>query len=518
VPGSPATSSKLEALKSTSIIGGATAITMVVRIVRTKVLAVLLGPTGVGLEAVFDSILTLVRTLFDLGVSSSGVRQIASAAASGDPRRVAATVFTLRRVCLVLGILGAVALFFAREPASRAAFGDTRHASAIGWLAVTLLFGAVAGGQGALLQGMRRIGDLARMNIIGTTIGAVASIPIVIIWGQDGIPAYMIVGAAVALLVSWYYARRVAVEPVALPLSDVAREARGLVTLGFAFMTSALIVAGSTFLLRAIVVREYGVEGAGHFQAANTLSLVYIGFVLQAMGTDFYPRLTSVAHDNEKCNRIVNEQAEISLLLALPGILATLALAPWVIRIFYSESFVIAADILAWQMGGMLLRVMSWPVGFMVMAKGRGGVFIWTEVAAFSVYLALAWAGLKWFGLPGIGMAFFGMYIFYVVMMYGVGRSLSGLRWRPEYLRYAAISLLVGLLVLWMRLRWPEPWATLVPCVFVAIASLHSLRGLIQIVGPDGIEKVLGKLRLGWVLQKFRKPAEPMRPQSPEGR
>lgn len=513
----PETSSKLEALKSTSIIGGATAITLVVRMIRTKVLAVLLGPAGVGLEAIFDSVVSLVRTVFDLGVSSSGVRQIAAAWASGDPRRIAITVFTLRRVCLVLGIFGACALFLAREPASRAAFGDASQATAIGWLSIILLISAIAGGQGALLQGMRRIGDLARINVIGAVVGAVVSIPIVVIWGQNGIPAYMILAAAAGLLVSWLYARRVAVEPVSLPIPEIAREARGLFTLGFAFMISALVVACTTFILRAIVIREYGVEGAGQFQAANTLSLVYIGFVLQAMGTDFYPRLTGVANDDEKCNRMVNEQAEISLLLALPGVLATIAFAPWVIRVFYAHSFAIAADILAWQMVGMLLRVMSWPMGFMVMAKGRGGLFILTEVAAFSVYLALAWLGLRWFGLPGLGIGFFGMYLFYVVMMYFVGRQLSGFQWTSAYLRYAAISFVVALLVLWVRLSWPEPMATLVPCLFVAVASIHSLRGLTQIVGHDRVQRVFVKLRLGWVLQMFWKPEQAARQSTPGG-
>ena len=72
-----------------------------------------------------------------------------------------------------------------------------------------LLFVALTGGQGALLQGMRRIGDLAKMNILGTPFGAVLSIPIVYIWGLEGIPAYMVLTAAVAALISWSYARRV---------------------------------------------------------------------------------------------------------------------------------------------------------------------------------------------------------------------------------------------------------------------------------------------------------------------
>src|SRR5262249_33799823 len=163
-----------------------------IRMVRTKVLAILLGPGGVGLEAIYDSVISVSRTAVDLGISSSGVRQIASAVGCGSQPVIASTVFTLRRVCLVLGIIGAVALFLAREPISRLAFGNADHAFAIGLLSVILLFGAVNGGQGALLQGTRRIGDLAKMNIFGTLAGAILSIPIVYFWGRAGIPVYMV--------------------------------------------------------------------------------------------------------------------------------------------------------------------------------------------------------------------------------------------------------------------------------------------------------------------------------------
>ena len=153
----PAKSSHAQALKSTSIIGGSTVIVMLIRILRTKVLAILLGPTGIGLEAIFDSVINLSKTAVDLGISSSGVRQIASAVGTGEETAISTTVFTLRRVCLVLGLAGAVTLFLTREWVSRVAFGTTEHSSDIGLLSIILLFGAVMGGQGALLQGMRRI-------------------------------------------------------------------------------------------------------------------------------------------------------------------------------------------------------------------------------------------------------------------------------------------------------------------------------------------------------------------------
>src|SRR6202043_1381371 len=204
----PETTAHAEALKSTSIIGCSTVIVMLIRMLRTKVLAILLGPGGIGLEAIFDSVITLSKTAVDLGISSAGVRQIASAVGSGNQSVIATTVYTLRRVCLVLGIIGALGLFLSRESVSRVAVGNADHASDIGLLSIILLFGAVMGGQGALLQGMRRIGDLAKMNMFGALAGAVLSIPIVYVWGRAGIPAYMVLGAGVGVFVSWSFARR----------------------------------------------------------------------------------------------------------------------------------------------------------------------------------------------------------------------------------------------------------------------------------------------------------------------
>ena len=451
----------------------------------------------------YDSIISLARIGVDLGISSSGVRQIASAVGSGGQTTIATTVFTLRRVCLILGIIGAATLFLLREQVSKLTFGNADHAFDVGLLSVILLFGALTGGQGALLQGMRRIGDLAKMNIFGALAGAVLSIPIVYIWGREGIPAYMVLTAAVGALVSWSYARRVRTEPVKVPLRQLGGEAASLLRLGLAFVSTGLMSTGALFLLRIFVTRETGVDGAGQFQAANAISMIYVGFVLQAMGTDFYPRLTAVAHDDRRCNRLVNEQAEISILLALPGVLATLALAPWVIQFFYSGKFHIAGEILCWQVAGMFLRVLSWPMGFIVVAKGRAAVLFWTDLAAYSVYVALGWFGLRFFGLPGTGMAFLGLYIFHWCMIFIIVRRMTGFSWSPANVRLSAIGVVAAAITLWIRLSLSEPWATLIGCVLAFAAGVYCLRTLILLVGVEEINKYTRRIGFSFPLRKM---------------
>ena len=129
--------------------------------------------------------------------------------------------------------------FLCANKSVRLAFGNADHAFDIGLLSVILLFVALTGGQGALLQGMRRIGDLAKMNILGAAVGSALSIPIVYIWGLQGIPAYLVLTAAVGALISWSYARRIQIEPVKVPPRQVATEAASLLKLGPSFRVSA---------------------------------------------------------------------------------------------------------------------------------------------------------------------------------------------------------------------------------------------------------------------------------------
>lgn len=483
-------SSHVEALKSSLVIGGSTAVVMILRMVRTKVVAVILGPGGVGIEAILDSVATLSRTIVDLGVSSSGVRQVAAAVGSGQAHVIARTVYALRRVCFVLGTVGAATLFLSRHYISRLAFGNDEHATSIGLLSFMLLLGAVTGGQGALLQGMRRIADLARVNIVGTLVSVVVTIPIVLIWDARGIPYYMVLAACASGLVSWSYARRVHVERLTLSSSEVWREARGLLRLGSAFMASGVMSAGALFVLRALVARTEGAAGTGQFQAATALSMVYVGFIVQAMGTDFYPRLTAAASDRVRSNRLVNEQSEVALLLALPGVLATIAFAPWVVRLLYSNRFDQAAEILCWQMTGNFLRLASWPMGNILLAQGRGTLFVLTDAAAWTVYLALAWIGLRWFGLPGMGMAFFGLYAFHVALIAIVVATCFGFRWSAANLRLLTVGGCMVSATLVSRMSLAEPLATIVGAGFTAAAVVLSLNNLIAILGVDRINRL----------------------------
>ena len=481
-------------LKSTALIGGSTVLTIAISIIRTKAMAVLLGPAGFGLMSLYGSIADLARSIAEMGINSSGVRQIAEAVGSRDTARIAQTVTVLRRISVLLGLLGAVLLVVFAMPVSNLTFGDDQHTTAIAMLSLAVFFRLVADGQGALIQGMRRIADLAKMGVVGTFLGAVISIVMVYFLREDGIVLSLVSIAAMSVIISWWYSRKVQIQPPVMTIFQVRQEATELLKLGFAFMASGFLIMGAAYAVRTMLLRMEGLEAAGFYQAAWTLGGLYVGIILQAMGADFYPRLTGVANDNTQCNRLVNEQAQISLLLAGPGVIATLTFAPFIITLFYTANFSEAVDVLRWICLGMALRVIIWPIGFIILAKGAWKFFFWTELAWAVVNLGLSWVCVSAFGTNGAGIAFFGSYVFHGFLIYPIIRQLSGFKWSSTNKKIGVLFIVLTTAEFCGFHTLPPYWATGLGVLVFVISGLYSIHILLDLIPLDQMLQPLQRL------------------------
>ncbi len=87
----------------------------------------------------------------------------------------------------------------------------------------------------------------------------------------------------------------------------------------------------------------------------------------------------------------------------------------------------------------MALRVIIWPIGFIILAKGAQNLFFWTELAWTVVHLGLAWACVRSFGADGAGIAFFGSYIFHGFIIYAIVHRVYGFRWSTPNTRTALL-------------------------------------------------------------------------------
>jgi len=246
-----------------------------------------------------------------------------------------------------------------------------------------------------------------------------------------------------SLITSWWYARKIQLVKVAISYPVVKKESEKLIVFGLPLMLSGFITTVVSYITRVFLNREAGLDAVGQYQAAFNLASVLVNFVLSAMGTDYYPRLTAVADDNQKVNEEVNSQTEIALLLAVPALAATVAFMPFIMKIFYSSRFDDAIPILRWAIFGVLGRVISWPMAIIILAKAKGVLFFFTEAISGAFNILMLVICYKLIALPGSGLAFALLYVWYIGLTSIISKRLSGFAWSKQNFKLIMTSILL---------------------------------------------------------------------------
>ena len=136
----------------------------------------------------------------------------------------------------------------------------------------------------------------------------------------------------------------------------------------------------------------------------------------------------------------------------------------------------------------LLLQVVSWPLGFIMVAKGAAKWFFWAEVAAYSVHIVFIWLGVALWGLPGAGMAFLGLYVFHWTGMIIVMHWMTGFSYSSANMRLLLISLPVVIIVFLFMLLLPPLWAIMIGSAATIAALFYSIRRLARLPGaPIGV-------------------------------
>ena len=485
------TASYRRILKSSSIIGGSSVITILIGLVRVKVLAVLAGPAGVGLVSLYTGLMTTGSTVASMGIGTAGTRQIAEAAADDDMAALATARRALFWLALLLACAGAVVVWVFRDLLALLVLGSSDSADVVGWLALGVALSVAGASQAALLQGMRRINDMARVSIYGAVINTVVGTVILWRFGTTALVAWVLVGPAATLLLGHVYVSRLPrLDRAAADWKGMGRQWKMLLRVGLAFMVAGLAGTLVQLWIRVEIQGSLGVNALGQYQAAWTVSAQYLGFILGAMAADYYPRLTGVIRNKSAAVTLVNEQTEIALLLATPVIAAMIGLAPWAIDLLYSPAFAPAAGVLRWQMLADVFKVASWPMGFIIVADGDGRTFMLVETAFLLLLGVLISVFASSVGLQITGIATLVCYIAYVPVMYFIARRKIGFAWNRQValLLAVAIALCAGVATLSAAFSWGVYVAVVVSFLygFYAIGRVSHASGLTGTLGRIG--------------------------------
>ena len=404
------------AMKAMGLFGGVQVMGILCSIIRTKLVAMWIGPVGIGLFGLFNNALEMIATGTNLGIRSSSVRDISQALEKRDPGLAARMVTVVRKWSLWLGLAGALLTLAAAPALSELTFGDTSHLWGFVALSIAVLLQALTNGEYAVLQGTARLKRLASVTLWGTIVGLAVSVPLFYWLRQDSILPSIIAYAMALAVFAWLFRNR-EYPAAAMTRHEAFDMGKGFVRLGIYMTLGNFATILASYAFNAWLNVHAGTDQVGYYQAGYTLINKYTGLILTALGMEYYPRLSRVADSRQRLRAFVSQEINVAIAIMAPVVALFILLRELVVWILYTPEFNVILTFVSWGMIGTVLRTLSWCLAFTILAKGDGKTYLWTEVASAVINLVLNIVFYRWWGLTGLGIAFLVSYMLYTLII-----------------------------------------------------------------------------------------------------
>jgi O-antigen/teichoic acid export membrane protein len=409
--------------KATSIFGGVQVFNILITLIRGKAVAILIGTAGMGLNGLFLSGLNLIKSISSLGITESAVRDISKAHASDDAAQIGKTFTVFKRWIWITAVFGILITICFSPLLSQFSFNSYEHTIDYIWLSITFVFGALTGGIYTLLRGTRQLKYLAQANIFGGVVGLVVALPIFYFYGIKGVVPAIIITAFANYLVSLYFRKRVHFAPVTINWKETLELGKPMVRLGISLTLINLLAAFVAFVLSAFISKTGSLSDVGLYNAGLAIVDGYVGMVFTAMATDYFPRLSGVIGDDSKWKQLVNEQAELVLIILSMVLVLLISTTPILIRILLSKEFLSAQDFILWAVLAIPLKGVTWVLGFIILAKGDNKLFLMVETFSNLLVLSINLLFYFYFGLTGLGISLMISYAIVTTLILAIIKS-----------------------------------------------------------------------------------------------
>lgn len=406
-------------IKSNLIFGGIKVFQMILTFVRTKIVSVILGPNGMGIQSLFNSTLLTLHQFTTFGIYTSAVREISASDYDEDKKNV---IIVFEFLVFFFGSLGAIIILIFSGLLSRIVFGNEAYKLGFIILSIALILESVVNGLVAIFQGLRKLAELAKGSLIGAVLSILFSVPILYLFREEGIP-YSIVFSFLATALGYSMfskSIKIFVGFKNVKFKVILKYGIPIVRMGFLLMFSSGLMTIFSLVLNSFINRYGSTIDVGLYSAAITLTYGSITIFTSILASDYFPRLSSIK-DNKEFNQVVNNQIELLILVLTPIVVAIVFFTKYIVILLFSVKFLPIIPLVKFMSISLMLRVVWQSFSYIILSKGdqKRYLIFDTFLGNGSLFL-MNLCFYYYYGLIGLSISYLVGAFFMVVLLYSI--------------------------------------------------------------------------------------------------
>ena len=407
-------------IKTSVLTGISTIIKVISAFVINKVIAIYVGPSGLAIVGQLQNFMELIVTFSNGAITNGIVKYTAEYQTIEQKQKIFSSSIVISLVCsLIISIF----LFGFSDYLSKLILKDVQYSSVFIVFGLTIFLFALNTVLMSILNGQKEIKKYILVNIASSIFSLFFTSFLIMQLNLMGALYALVVNQSVIFFVTLVFVVKSNWFKLEYFKQGLDKESLSkLSRYSLMAITSALTVPVSHLIIRNYIGENLGWDSAGYWQGIWYISTMYLMIITTSLSIYYLPKLSEI-QDNSELKKEIYSGYKIIMPIVIVMSVAIFLLKEYIILIAFSDKFMPMMELFAWQLIGDVIKIASWLLGFITLAKAMTKIFIYTEIGFSVLFVILSIYFINTFGLIGITYAFSLNYFLYLIMMIFIFRK-----------------------------------------------------------------------------------------------
>lgn len=398
-----------------------TVIKLLTGLVINKAVALYIGPSGLALIGQFQNFMQLAMTTAQGGINSGVTKYTAEY--EGDITQLTPLFSTALRISLYCSLIVSIAMIVFSKIAAQYFLGNTEYYYIFILFGITIIFFVINQLLLSIINGLKEIIFFIKVNIIQSIYSLIFTTLWIVFYGLNGaLIAFVTNQSVIFFIVLWLLKKHKIIKIDSFKEKFNKIESRKLLSYSLMAFTSVATVPVSQLIIRNHIGENIGWDQAGYWQAVWYISSMYLMVVTTALSIYYLPRLSEIKDDFELRKELIKGYSLIIPVVIVMS-LTVYFLKDFIIYVLFTVEFRPMRELFAWQLIGDVIKIASWLLGYIMLAKAMTRIFIITEILSSTLFVVLSVYLSNLYGVIGVTYAFAINYTVYLFIMIWVMRK-----------------------------------------------------------------------------------------------
>ena len=404
-------------IKTSIYSAASTTISLLVKLITNKVIAVYLGTNGMFLIGQLKDFLKIGNTLGTMGIETGTVKYTSELNKNNTNfKELLSTSFkihfysSLIVVLLILIFYNYVTTGFSDEM-SLIKNNNYKYI-----LSISIISFSIQTFIMSVLNGLKKIKIFVLINIVATLISAIILIYLVV--------NYSIIGAFYALILSPILTLITALS-ICLILKPFKQNffnylfkieyLKNLSNFSLMAIAAPICLISATFIVRYYIYDEFDSNHAGSWEAMWRISAIYLLFLTTTFKFYLVPTFSNLNNDQLK-KEVFKIWKTILPVIFLITIVVYLS-KDMIINILFTNEFNLINSLILFHLLGDIIKINCWVLGNILVAKAKTNQFILFQVEWCILFVILSIILANTYGFIGLSIAYFVTYLIHFLLL-----------------------------------------------------------------------------------------------------